>query len=328
MTFEEARGALAAVLKGEATPAQIAGWLVALRMKGETFEELAGCATALREAMLPISVPAGRVVVDTCGTGGDQRGTVNLSTMAALVVAGAGVTVAKHGNRSVSSHCGSADVLEASGVNINPGPEVAARCLAEIGLAFLFAPGYHPALKSVMPVRRELGIRTVFNLLGPLANPAKPQAQVIGVYAPEWVEKMAQVLARLGALRALVVHCAGHDEITLTGPCQTAEVSPGGRITLRVLTPEDFGLSALNERDLKGGGVQENAKIFLGILQGASGPIKEAVIANAGAALYVAAQAAGETSVDLKEGCIRARASLESGAALKKFQQLVEKTRP
>ncbi|MBL8023626.1 MAG: anthranilate phosphoribosyltransferase [Elusimicrobia bacterium] len=327
LTFEEVRESVSEILTGGATPSQVAGFLVALRMKGETVSEIAGAAEAMRGAGTRITLSPGSVVVDTCGTGGDKRGTFNISTGAAFVVAGAGFTVAKHGNRSVSSSCGSADVLEALGVKIDPPVSVVERCLKEIGIGFLFAPSFHPAMKHAMPVRRELGIRTVFNLVGPLTNPAGANAQVIGVYSEAMVEVVARVLVRLGTRHSLVVHGAGHDEITLFGKTSVMEIV-NGRLRKKTLTPADFGFRRHRPSDLCGGNKKDNAEILRQVLTGHPGAPRDAVVANASAALLVACRAAGRSEVKtLRQARLVAERSIDCGAAKEKLDQLVSLSR-
>src|SRR5271154_1502002 len=268
----EAQAAMEQILSGHASTEQIAGLLIALRIKGETVDEVVGFALAMRRHATPI-FPAGRkhpddLLVDTCGTGGDARGTFNISTASAFVVAGAGVRVAKHGNRSLSSKCGSADVMEALGVKISLPTAVLARCLEEVGIVFLFAPAMHSAMKYVQPARRELRLRTIFNLLGPLTNPARASAQVVGVYSLDLVEKLAEALSMLGVHRALVVHgLDGLDEITITGPTRIAEVREGNVRTYEV-TPEEFGISRAGLEDISGGDAVTNAGIIREVLAG------------------------------------------------------------
>ncbi|MGQ0645445.1 MAG: anthranilate phosphoribosyltransferase [Elusimicrobiota bacterium] len=321
LSLEESRSAMAEIFTGEAPASRIAAFLTALRMKGETVEVIAGCAEAMRGAAAPVRAPAG-VTVDTCGTGGDKKGSFNVSTAAAFVVAGAGFTVAKHGNRSVSSQCGSADVLEALGVKVDPGVAVVEKCLQEAGIAFLFAPAFHPAMKHAMPVRRELGLRTVFNVLGPLCNPAGVNAQVIGVFSPKLVDVMAKVLARLGARHAMVVHGGGHDEIILSGTTLAAEIVEG-RIRRRTLSPRDFGLRPVPKGALLGGDKEKNADILRRILAGEKGPQRDAVAANAAAAILTASRAAGRADVkNLKDARMSAEKALDSGAARNKLERL------
>jgi anthranilate phosphoribosyltransferase len=322
---------MAEVLTGKCTDAQIAALLVALHMKGETVEEMVGFAEAIRGAAVPLDLHPNHMVdvsgtrrdalVDTCGTGGDASGTFNISTATALVVAGAGVRVAKHGNRSVTSKCGSADVMEALGVNINLPPARLAVCLEEIGITFLFAPAVHSAMKYVQSARRELGLRTVFNLLGPLTNPAHASAQVVGVYSVALVEKLAEALSMLGLHRALVVHgLDGLDEITITGPTRIAELREGTVRTYEV-TPEEFGMNRGTLDEISGGDVAANAYIIRDILAGKKSPRKDVVLLNAAAALL----AAGKVD-HLADALPLASKSIDSGAASEKLQALVRFT--
>jgi len=322
---------MAEVLTGKCTDAQIAALLVALHMKGETVEEIVGFAEAIRGAAMPLELHPNHMVdvsgtgrdalVDTCGTGGDASGTFNISTATALVVAGAGVRVAKHGNRSVTSKCGSADVMEALGVNINLPPARLAVCLEEIGITFLFAPAVHSAMKYVQSARRELGLRTVFNLLGPLTNPAHASAQVVGVYSVALVEKLAEALSMLGLHRALVVHgLDGLDEITITGPTRIAELREGTVRTYEV-TPEEFGMNRGTLDEISGGDVAANAYIIRDILAGKKSPRKDVVLLNAAAALL----AAGKVD-HLADALPLASKSIDSGAASEKLQALVRFT--
>src|SRR5882724_11928562 len=288
LSREEARAVMAEILSGQTTDAQIAALLVAMHMKGETVEEIVGFAEAIRAAAAPfnraelngasaldVSGTERDALVDTCGTGGDASGTFNISTATALTVAGAGVRVAKHGNRSVTSKCGSADVVEALGVNISLPPARMAACLKEVGIAFLFAPSMHSAMKYVQPARRELRLRTVFNLLGPLTNPARASAQVVGVYSLDLVEKLAEALSMLGLHRALVVHgLDGLDEITITGPTRIAEVREGNVRTYEV-TPDEFGLKRATLADISGGSAETNAAIIRDILAGTESPRRD-----------------------------------------------------
>jgi len=288
LTPEEVEGAFEAIFQGEATPAQMGAFLVALRMKGETPAEIAAAATVMRRRATPVRTPPGRVVLDTCGTGGDGAGTFNISTAAALVVAGAGVTVAKHGNRSVSSRSGSADLLTACGVTVDAPVEVVERCLSEVRIGFLYAPALHGAMRHVGPVRREVGVRSIFNLLGPLANPARAPRQLLGVYASALVPVVAETLARLGTERALVVHgLEGLDEISPSGPTRAAWVE-AGQVREVVLHPEDGGLKPVPAGALQGGTPEENARLLATLLEGRDGPVRDAVLLNAGAALWVA----------------------------------------
>jgi len=303
------------IMDGAVTPVFQAALLAALATKGETVAEITGAAAAMRARAIRIQHHRENVV-DTCGTGGDGSGTFNISTAAALVAAAAGVPIAKHGNRSVSSRCGSADVLEALGVAVQATPASAGRALDEIGIAFLFAPSLHPAMKEVMPVRRELGVRTLFNLLGPLVNPAGARRQVLGVPQPRWVETHAAVLADLGCDHALVVHGDGLDEITTTGTTEVAEVC-GGAVTRYTVVPEDFGLSRARPEALTGGDIATNAGTMLRVLRGEQGALHDVVALNGGAAIYVGARAAS-----LVEGVARAREVLLAGGGLAKLEEL------
>ena len=332
LTRIEAAGAMEAIMSGAATNAQIAAFLTALRMKGETVEELIGFAQVMRQKVVKVRHRPGDIVgstgteremlIDTCGTGGDASGTFNVSTATAFVVAGAGVRVAKHGNRSVSSLCGSADVVETLGVDIELTPAQVGRCIDEVGIGFLYAPLLHTAMKHVMAARREMGVRTVFNMLGPLTNPAGANAQVIGVYAASLTEPLARVLAELGTHRAFVVHGAdGLDEITNTGESQVSEVREGVVRTSQV-RPEDFGMPRAEIRDLQGGDREENARIIRAVLDGEPGPRRDIVLMNAGAALV-----AGNKAQDLKDGVALAAASISSGAATHKLENLIALSR-
>jgi anthranilate phosphoribosyltransferase len=327
LTREEAREVMSAVLSGQATDSQIAALLVALHMKGETVEEIVGFAEAIRAAAAPLHIHNSALdvsgterdaLVDTCGTGGDASDTFNISTASALTVAGAGVRVAKHGNRSVSSKCGSADVMEALGININVPPDRVAACLEQVGIAFLFAPAMHSAMKYVQPARRELRLRTVFNLLGPLTNPARASAQVVGVYSRDLVEKVAEALCMLGLKRALVVHGSdGLDEITISGPTYISEVRNGSVVSYEI-TPEQFGLSRAAIETLGGGDAPANANIIRALLKGEKSPKRDVVILNAAAALV----AAGKTD-SIRDALPFAEASLDKGAAGAKLEALV-----
>lgn len=331
LSREEARSVMAEVLAGKCTDAQIAALLVALHMKGETVEEIVGFAEAMRTAATPISLRpdhtldvsgTGRdALVDTCGTGGDASGTFNISTATALVVAGAGVRVAKHGNRSVTSKCGSADVMEALGVRINLPAARLTACLEEVGIAFLFAPAMHSAMRHVQSARRELRLRTVFNLLGPLTNPAHASAQVVGVYSAELVEKLAEALSMLGLHRALVVHgLDGLDEITITGPTRIAEVRSGTVRTYEV-TPQEFGMKRGTLDDISGGDASTNAAIIAEVLAGKKSSRTDVVLLNAAAALVAAGKAD-----HLADALPLASNSIDSGAAAGKLQALVQFT--
>ena len=313
---EECYGAMDDIMGGRATPAQIASFITALRIKGETVEEIAACAQVMRDREVRVHVEA-EDLVDTCGTGGDGARTFNISTTAAFVVAGAGITVAKHGNRSVSSQSGSADLFAALGVNIQAGIPVVERCLRQVGIGFLFAPLLHGAMKHAIGPRQEIGIRTVFNILGPLTNPAGAPNQVIGVYDPELTETLCEVLRELGSRRAYVVHgCDGLDEITLTGTTRVSELK-NNRIWTFNLDPAEFGFRYCRPEDLKGGDAETNAKITLSILNGEPGPKRDVILLNAAAAIYVAGR-----SKSLKEGLAAAADSIESGRAMNKLEAL------
>ncbi|MCC7265689.1 MAG: anthranilate phosphoribosyltransferase [Candidatus Latescibacteria bacterium] len=316
LSREAARQVMDQIMSGQTTDAQIAGFLVALRCKGETDDEIAGCAEAMRQKATPIRTSR-HPLIDTCGTGGDGSGTFNISTTVAFVAAGAGLCVAKHGNRAMSSQCGSADVLQALGINVEIGPEQVGACLDEAGIGFLFAPKLHGAMKHAIGPRRELGTRTVFNVLGPLTNPAGARRQLIGVYSPALTEKLARVLGALGSERALVVHGKdGLDELTLTGSSQVAELREG-QVTTYEVHPEAFGLKTAPAAALKGGDAQRNAQILGAVLGGEEGPPREVVLLNAAAAIT-----AGGLAADLNEGVARARESIASGKALQALENL------
>jgi len=306
------------IMEGEATPAQIAAFMTALRIKGETVEEVTGAARIMRQKATRIDARSS-VVVDTCGTGGDGRSTFNISTTAAFVVAAAGLTVAKHGNRAVSSGCGSADVLEALGVKIDAAPEIVEECLQQIGIGFLFAPRLHGAMKYAISPRREIGIRTIFNMLGPLTNPAGATAQLIGVYDPKLTEMFAGVLKNLGTKRAFIVHGAnGLDEATVTGPTRVAELKEGLITTYDINPVELFG-GISDSTDLRGGDAEANARITTAILSGEPGARRGIVVLNAALAIV-----AGGKSGTIKEGIAVAEGCIDSGAALKKLRELIE----
>ncbi|HEX5816873.1 MAG TPA: anthranilate phosphoribosyltransferase [Methylomirabilota bacterium] len=328
----EAAAAMEAIMSGAATNAQIAAFLTALRMKGETVEELIGFAQVMRQKAVRIRVHddgvAGltgtdrEMLIDTCGTGGDATGTFNVSTATAFVVAGAGLKVAKHGNRSVSSMCGSADVVETLGINLELTPPKVARCIDEVGIGFLYAPLLHTAMKHVMAARREMGIRTVFNMLGPLTNPAAANAQIIGVYAASLTEPLARVLAELGTVRAFVVHGAdGLDEISNTGESRVSEVREG-MVRSYTVRPEDFGLGRAAIGELMGGDREENARIIRAILDGETGPRRDIVLMNAAAALV-----AGGKARDFKDGVGLAAQAIDSGAARRTLEALIALSR-
>ena len=313
----EAREVMGAIMRGEATPAQIGAFLVALRAKGETADEIAGCAEAMREHVVPVR-PQREDLVDTAGTGGDGAYTLNISTAAGLVAAAAGAGVAKHGNRAVSSACGSADVLEALGFRLELAPERIARSIDELGFGFMFAPAHHPAMRHAAPVRRELATRTVFNVLGPLTNPAGARAQVIGVFSAELVRTIAAVVAQLGARRAFVVHgFAGIDELSPAGPNLVCEVVDGGGVRERTIDPLDLGIERCHPDELRGGTPEENARAIRAVFGGADGGRRDAVLLNAAGAIAAAGHAA-----DLREGLARARAAVDSGAASERLEQL------
>ncbi len=304
------------LMSGEATPAQIGGFLMGLRVRGETVEEIAGAVETMRARMTRVAAPAD--AIDIVGTGGDAKGSYNVSTCAGFVVAGAGVPVAKHGNRALSSRSGAADVLSALGVRIELGPEEIARCIREAGIGFMFAPAHHAAMKHVGPARVELGTRTIFNLLGPLSNPAGVRRQLVGVFDRAWVEPLARVFSTLGSERAWVVHGAdGLDEITVTGPTFVAEAK-GGEVRTFEIAPSDVGLARAELSELVGGDAAENAEALRAVLEGADMAYRRIVLMNAGAALVVAGAAA-----DLSEGVERAAASIDRGEARAVLDRLV-----
>src|SRR5438128_3868588 len=289
LSESEAEAAFDIIMSGNATPSQIGAFLMGLRVRGETVNEITGAARIMRAKALVIDAPPG--TIDTCGTGGDGSGSFNISTASALVVAGCGVPVAKHGNRALSSRSGSADVLTALGVDIAADMAVVRRCLWEIGIGFLMAPRHHSATRHVAPTRVELGTRTIFNLLGPLSNPANAPRQLVGVFAPEWVRPMAEVLGRLGTERAWVVHGAGLDELTTAGTTTVAALANGKVETFEVVA-EDVGLEPARLEDLRGGEPQHNARLMRSLLGGAGGPLRDVVLLNSGAALVIAGRAA------------------------------------
>jgi anthranilate phosphoribosyltransferase len=321
LTREEARQAMQEIMRGEATQAQIAGFLVALRAKGETADEIAGCAEAMREHVLPVQ-PRRDDLVDTAGTGGDGKRTLNISTAAALVAAAAGAGVAKHGNRAASSQTGSADVLEALGFELDLAPERIAQSIDELGFGFMFAQAHHPAMQHAAPVRRELGTRTVFNVLGPLTNPARARAQVVGVYSESLVRPIAEALVQLGAHRAFVVHGAdGIDELSPTGPNNVCEVVDGG-VRERTIDPLDLGIDRCALDELVGGQPAENAAAIRTVFAGERSGRRDAILLNAAGAI-----AAGGHAEDLSEGLELARVALDSGAAAARLDELVEFSR-
>ena len=321
LSRDDARGVMGEIMRGEATPGQIGGFLVALRAKGETADEIAGCAEAMREHVLPVR-PRRDDLVDTAGTGGDGAQTLNISTAAALVAAAAGAAVAKHGNRAVSSSSGSADVLEALGFELELPPERIARSIDELGFGFMFAPLHHPAMRHAAPVRRELATRTVFNVLGPLTNPAGARAQVVGVYSDGLVRTIADVLCRLGARRAFVVHGAGGiDELSPAGPNVVCEVVDGG-VVERTIHPEELGVPRCSPDELRGGTPAENAAAIRAVLGGGDGGARSAILLNAAGAI-----AAGGHAEDLREGLALAERALASGEALDRLDALVAYSR-
>jgi anthranilate phosphoribosyltransferase len=317
LSGQEMREAMRLIMTGQATPAQIGGFLVGLRMKGETVEEIAAAAEVMRELVTRVGV-SGPHLVDTCGTGGDGASTFNISTASALVVAAAGGKVAKHGNRSVSSKSGSADVLEAAGVSLELSPEQVARCVNEVGVGFMFAPKHHGAMKHAIGPRREMGVRTIFNLLGPLTNPAGAPNQVLGVFSDQWVEPLAEVLQRLGSEHVLVVHAEdGMDEISIGAPTHVAELKEG-RVRTFTIQPEQFGMQRSDVTKLAVAGPVESLAIIESVLNNQPGPARDIVALNAGAAIYVAGLAP-----DLGAGIQSALAVIASGAAKKKLHDLV-----
>ncbi|MGN6468796.1 MAG: anthranilate phosphoribosyltransferase [Rhizobiaceae bacterium] len=316
LTFEEARAAFDIVMSGEATPSQIGGFLMALRVRGETVEEISGAVATMRAKMLPVEAPAD--AIDIVGTGGDASGSYNVSTAAAFVAAGAGIPVAKHGNRALSSRSGAADTLAALGVNIEATPAQISACIREAGVGFMFAPSHHSAMRHVGPTRVELGTRTIFNLLGPLSNPAGVKRQLVGVFSPEWVEPLAHVLKGLGAESAWVVHGDGLDELTTAGPTKVAALEHG-KVRLFEIAPEDAGLPRVAPADLKGGDAVRNAEALRAVLDGVKGPYRDIVLLNAGAAILVAGKAAS-----LPDGIAAAAAAIDSGRARAALTKLVD----
>ena len=321
LDFERARGAMAEIMDGQATPAQIGAFLVALRMKGETVDEIAGMATAMRERCASIHADGDGRLVDLCGTGGAPLRTFNVSTIAMFVVAGAGVRVAKHGNRAVTSACGSADLLEALGVRVDLEPPEVERILRETGLCFMFAPKFHPAMRHAIAPRKEIGLRTVFNVLGPLTNPARATGHVLGVFSPDLVERLTPVALRLGMERALVVHgLAGMDEICLCGPTLVGEVKDG-ETKRYVVTPRDLGFKRTSPESLAGSEPSLAAGEAVRILRGEKGPKRDMVLANAAAGVYV-----GGKSATLASGVEPAREALDSGRAFDRLMSFVRAT--
>ncbi len=316
LTREEAARGFDRMMSGEATPSQMGGLLMALRVRGETVEEITGAVTVMREKMLRVVAPTD--AIDVVGTGGDASGSFNISTCAAFIVAGAGVPVAKHGNRALSSRSGAADVLAALGVKIELSPEAVGRCISEAGIGFMFAPAHHPAMKNVGPTRVELGTRTIFNLLGPLSNPAGVRRQMVGVFSRQWVEPLAQVLKNLGSEAAWVVHGSdGLDEITIAGPTHVAALDRG-EVHSFTITPEDVGLATVKPEALRGGDAKENAQALLDVLKGKKGPYRDVAILNAAAGLIVAARAK-----DLTHAVALATKSVDSGEAEGRLDRLI-----
>ena len=316
LTRDEAASAFDRMMSGEATPSQMGGLLMALRVRGETVEEITGAVTTMRAKMLGVKAP--RDAIDVVGTGGDASGSFNISTCAAFIVAGAGIPVAKHGNRALSSKSGAADVLQALGVKIDLDPAGVGRCIRDAGIGFMFAPAHHPAMKNVGPTRVELGTRTIFNLLGPLSNPASVRRQMIGTFSRHWIEPMAQVLNNLGSESIWVVHGSdGLDEITTAGPTAVAELK-GGKVRTFEISPEDAGLSRSKPEALRGGDAEHNARALLAVLQGKDGAFRDVAVLNAAAALVVAG-----TAKDLKEGAALAAKSIESGEAEGRLDRLI-----
>ncbi|MDD1716038.1 MAG: anthranilate phosphoribosyltransferase [Methanolinea sp.] len=321
LTPEEAADAMERIATGRATEAQIGSFLTALRMKGETPVEIAAFGEVFRRHAVTIRPRVDGILVDTCGTGGDRAGTFNISTAAAIVAAGAGVPVVKHGNRKVSSSCGSADVLEALGVRVDLTPDEACSIVEEVGIGFLFAPAFHPAMRYASGTRRDLGFSTVFNLLGPLLNPAGASARLLGVFSPALINTLAETLETLGAERAMVVHGEGLDEITVCGETRVAAIG-NGTISEYTLTPEQFGISRSPIESLRGGTPEENAGIIRGILDGRRSPARDVVIMNAGAAIYL-----GGRAKDIGEGITAAEDAIRSGCAKEKLVHLVKASR-
>ena len=316
LSVDEARDAFGIIMAGEATPGQIGGLLMALRVRGEQVSEITGAVSAMRERMVTVEAP--ETAIDIVGTGGDNSHSVNISTASAFVVAASGVPVAKHGNRGLSSLTGAADVLMALGVKIDLPPDQIGACIREAGVGFMFAPAHHPAMRHVGPVRAELGTRTIFNLLGPLSNPASVRRQMVGVFAPEWVEPVARTLPALGAERAWVVHGDGLDEITTTGETRIAALVDGD-VELLTTTPDEVGLSRHKREDLRGGDAAFNAAALRAVLDGRHGAYRDTVLMNAGAGLVVAGVAA-----DLSEGVRKAAEAIDTGRALAVLEKLVE----
>ena len=318
LTFKQASAVMSEIMNGDATPSQIAALVVALRVKGETVDEIAGLASVMRDKAIPVRTAL--PVVDTCGMGGDDFGSANISTVAALIASGAGIKVAKHGNRAMSSCCGSADVLEALGVKIDLGAEAVAECLERIGLCFMLATVFHPSMRFAAATRREIGIRTVFNILGPLTNPARAEFQVVGVPTVELSEKTARVLHILGSKHALVVHGNdGMDEISMSSSTLVREVTPEGVLSPYEVSPNDFGFEEAGPEEIKGGTAKDNAEIIRRILGGERGAERNIAVMNAAAAMVV-----GKKSLDLVAGARLAEEVIDSGMALEKLNALVQ----
>ena len=315
LSFEEAREAFDIIMSGDATPGQIGGFLMALRVRGETVEEISGAVATMRAKMLRVRAPEN--AIDIVGTGGDGSHSVNISTASAFVIAGAGVPVAKHGNRGLSSQTGAADVLSGLGIKLDLEPEAIERCIAQAGIGFMFAPAHHPAMRHVGPTRVELGTRTIFNLLGPLSNPAGVKRQMVGVFSPEWIDPVAGALKTLGTERAWVAHGDGYDEITTTGETQVAELKDGA-IRRFTLTPEQFGLARHLKDDLQGGDAAYNAAALRAVLEGTPGAYRDTVLMNAGAGLVV-----GGKAEELGPAILMAADSIDSGAARQVLDRLV-----
>jgi anthranilate phosphoribosyltransferase len=316
LTREQAAAAFDSMMSGEATPSQMGALLMALRVRGETVDEITGAVTTMRSKMLRVSAPMG--AIDVVGTGGDSSGSYNISTCAAFIVAGTGVPVAKHGNRALSSRSGAADVLSSLGIKIDLSPDLISRCIAEAGIGFMFAPAHHPAMKHVGPTRVELGTRTIFNLLGPLSNPADVKRQMVGVFSQQWVEPLAHVLKNLGSECAFVVHGSdGLDEITTTGPTSVAALENGTVRTFQIV-PEDVGLARTAPETLRGADADANAAALRTVLEGKRGPFRDVAVFNAAAALVIAGRA-----TDLKAGVVLAQKSIDSGEAKGRLDRLI-----
>jgi anthranilate phosphoribosyltransferase len=321
LTLKEATAVMNEIMSGKATDAQIAGFLIALRLKGETIDEITACAKVMREKASRIKPKDHKHLIDVVGTGGDKSGTFNISTVAAFVTAGAGISVAKHGNKSVSSKSGSADVLKALGINIDLEPKKVEQCINEVGIGYMFAPKFHSAMKYAIGPRKELAVRTIFNILGPLTNPAEAPYELMGVFKEELVEPLAEVLGKLGCKHAMVIHGNGLDEITLDAPTKVAEYKDG-HVTTYEIKPTDFGIKLAELKEIQGGSPEDNAKITLDILSGKEkGPKRNIVLLNAGAAIYTAGKADS-----IQDGIDMAKDSIDSGKALEKLNNLKDWT--